>query len=133
METNLHETCVNFEVAKMLKAAGFDWDCKYVYDLLAPIACNNNEASNVFDDKNPNRFNDLVSAPTLEVAQKWLRDVKGIIFTIEAFVVNRNDVYNAHAVYMCRFLDSIALSNCETYEEAQAEGIKYGIEMLLKK
>ena len=100
---------------------------------MSPKACEDNKVYDNFSDKNPNRFDDLVSAPTLEVAQKWLREVKGIIFTIEAFVVNRNDVYNAHVVYMPRFLDSIALSDCETYEEAQTAGIQHGAEMLLKK
>ena len=130
MENNLHETCVNFEVAKLLKEVGFNWDCKYAYDLLAPISCADNEVCSVFSDKNPNKFSDLVSAPTLEVAQKWLRDVHGIIFTIEAFVVNRNDTHNERITYTCRFLDDdITLHEYETYEDAQAAGIQAALEI----
>ena len=131
MENNLHETCVNFEVAKLLKEVGFNWDCKYVYDLLFPTSCKNNEVcDNYSSTKNQNRFSDLISAPTLEVAQKWLRDVHGIIFTIEAFVVNRNDAYNERTMYTCRFLDDdITLHEYETYEDAQAAGIQAALEM----
>lgn len=131
MENNLHETCVNFEVAKMLKYAGFDWSCKYVYDLMLPTSCKNNEVCDDYSStKNPNRFDDLISAPTLEVAQKWLREVNGIIFTIEAFVANENDAYNERIMYTCRFLnDDITLHEYETYEDAQAAGIQTALEI----
>ena len=68
METIYYEVYVSLEIAKLLKEAGFDWevekfwwydkqDRKYILSILRP-------KSNGY------------SAPTLEVAQRWLREVK---------------------------------------------------------
>ena len=93
MENSLHETYVKFVVAKLLKTAGFDWDCKYVYDLIMPTSRKNNEVCSDFSDKNPNKFSDLVSAPTLEIAQKWLRVIKGIHICVKPDTASMNCKY----------------------------------------
>ena len=56
-----HECYVSLEVAKLLKEAGFDWECTHKYER-SIIAC---------------RYEDY-EKPTLSVAQRWLRVVKGI-------------------------------------------------------
>jgi len=66
---------VSFSQAKRLKAAGFDWE---IYEYYLP--------NGAFVDggmrENFNRTRDYFSAPTVALALKWMRDVKGIKFTI---------------------------------------------------
>lgn len=73
-----HQTYVSFFISELLKKAGFDWETIQYYhtgskELVEPTY---NFSKN---------FNDLVefghaynSAPTLELAQRWLREVKGV-------------------------------------------------------
>ena len=69
METTKHEYYVSLEVAKLLKEAGFDWEVEYVYNfgkLIRSVA-------------HPVLGNEL-AAPTLDVAQRWLREVKKLFY-----------------------------------------------------
>lgn len=89
METINHEYYVSLEVAKLLKEAGFDWETRatYRYDnaigkvyILTHYVTSENW-NGVKEDNI-----DYVSAPTLEVAQRWLRDAKNIDIDIRAHV-----------------------------------------------
>lgn len=68
------EDYVSFETAKLLKEKGFDWDCKQVYDLVRPQSCADGKMYDNFPNENPNAYDELVSAPTLQMAMKWLRE-----------------------------------------------------------
>jgi hypothetical protein len=61
---------VTFEQANRLKAAGFDWNVEYCYYT--------DEKVHRSSKRNHNRGNDEWSAPTVALAIKWMRDVKGI-------------------------------------------------------
>ena len=61
------EDYVSFEISKLLKEKGFDWNCKQVYDLVRPQSCADGKMYDNFPDKNPNANSELVSAPTLWV------------------------------------------------------------------
>lgn len=74
-----HEYYVTFEQAKALKELGFDWRVNFYYThedapdghaWITPFANGS---------KNANLKDHLYSAPTLSQAQKWLREVKGIL------------------------------------------------------
>ena len=117
------ETYVSLEVAKLLRKAGFDWKVFGYY----------------------NKFNffheavaqcDEIKAPTLEVVQKWLREVKGWHISVYPettfndglvynFSIYKEDYdRNANHVYTGRSFVS--------FEEAQETGIKKILEIILK-
>lgn len=82
MKTVSHENYVSSEVAKLLKEAGFDWKCNGVFlsedgtqyaFIKSDAACDNNNSKY-------NPYN--ISAPTLDIAQKWLREVYHLHITI---------------------------------------------------
>ena len=124
-----HEYYVNFETAKLLKEAGFDWECPDKYER-SIIAC---------------RYEDY-EKPTLAVAQRWLREEKGIYIGITAIenkrAVTNSDGWTFHYEYgkpkfdcyiqdercedMCTLYDSF-----DTYEEALEVGIKKSLENIL--
>lgn len=79
----MKEDYVSFKIAKLLKRKGFDWTCSVAYDLERPKACEINKYYTNFGDSNHNKWSDLVSAPTLQTAMKWLREVKKLIITMD--------------------------------------------------
>ena len=139
-----HETFVSLETAKLLKKAGFDWECNHYYftqngktesksDFRYP-ARNYNETMATMDSKS---FEfEVCSRPTLDVARRWLREVKDYHIIVEY------DGYQR--VYQCR-LDSYVhmydLAHREwiddyrdfsTYEEALETGILKCLTLLLE-
>ena len=89
-----------------------------------------------------------ILAPTLDVAQRWLREVKGIYIEITTIenkrAVTNSDGWTFHYEYdkptfdcdikdercenMCTLYDSF-----DTYEEAQEAGIKKALEIILER
>ena len=138
METANHECYVSLEVAKLLKEAGFDWEVQSYYSKLArkqgrllwlTCGCKYKENINI----NQNRY----SAPTLDVAQRWLREVKNIQIIASPLAGSKNwtpliakDFWLLH-----EGISGIALTpeNFDTYEEALEAGIKKALELILKK
>ena len=126
MKTTNHEHYVSLEVAKLLKEVGFNWDTYSAYN-----------KDGMFTDKNRsiltwNDFANYYSAPTLDVVQRWLRELKGIFIcttpeikdyyaTWNFYICNEQGLFYENEVY---FL---------TYEEAQEMGIKKALEMILEK
>lgn len=81
---NKEDYC-SYELAKALKACGFDEPCLTFYDA-------DKELGRALDPDNFNHlgetyqgewFTDTISAPSLYAAQKWLREVKGIIVIVD--------------------------------------------------
>ena len=110
-----------------------------------------NKIYGVFDSTIPyigNLTENDILRPTLEVAQRWLREVKGIYIGITAIenkrAVTNSDGWTFHYEYgkptfdcdikdercedMCTLYDSF-----DTYEEAQEAGIKKALEIILNK
>lgn len=104
---------VNFEQAKRLKAAGFDWPLHYTY--LDYDAGDYKRGAPTFRTirENFNYYSGHISAPTVALALKWLRDVEGIM---NAIAVNRH-YYGRYktADGAMRFTDNI-----NTYEAAES-------------
>jgi hypothetical protein len=130
MEVINNECYVSFEIANLLKKAGFDWDTYNDYN-----------KDGVFADKNRNlitwnHFSDYYSAPTLDVAQRWLREVKDF----HIFVEYDNSIYQCridqmeHIYYVKHreWLYNNAFNEFSTYEEAQEAGIKKALEIILE-
>lgn len=153
-----HEIYVSLETAKLLKEAGFDCGCyahwvetdksketaialspvPILYSGMHPLDVEGNYDIVIKNWNNEkNEFQFYYSAPTLAVAQKWLREVKDYHCFIE---------YDGlHRTYQCR-IDSYVhiydikhrewINNYEefsTYEEALEAGIKKCLEIILEK
>ena len=145
METVNHECYVSLEVAKLLKEAGFDWECETCYMGKSKRAYKYNKyfnwnlprkdfeiegSDNLFHSFiNQKKTNHFVSAPTLDVAQRWLREVKNYeIFVVVKFLADKE--------YIARVETNISGYSTDIYkfyEEAQEAGIKKALEMILDK
>ena len=138
MTTVNYEYYVSLEVAKLLKEAGFDWECSKIY-----YCCREDGDTWELEDNYKNyksilKLDHCLLTPTLEVAQRWLREVKGIytmVFkdfaTIDGwhyFVVKKEDWESGNESNFYQ-----QESNNHTYEEAQEAGIKKALEIILEK
>lgn len=86
---------VAFEQAKRLKAAGFDWPTEHYYicgidtSLRTERYCQNNGNENYNSPemfRRPSLASDLcptISAPSVALALKWMRDVRGALHDME--------------------------------------------------
>lgn len=70
-ELAITEDYVSFEIAKLLKEKGFDEKCIATYNLTTGTF----EIEEIYQDWT-NRWKAYVSAPTLQMALKWLREEK---------------------------------------------------------
>jgi len=127
MEKINNEYYVSLELAKLLKAAGFDWETEYAY--VDELFCPMRSFSSNFNSWGI-KIHEFVSAPTLDVAQRWLREVKG--YSIYP-------TYGGYKIYVLDINDSAGFSRTYglnsnlTYEEAQEVGEKKALEIILEK
>ena len=117
-----HEYYVSLEVAKLLKEAGFEWEIKtfYFMDQLGETMLG--------DAKNHNFSNQFISAPTLEVAQRWLREVKNI--DVFAYRNEPKDKFESIVSFNKKWSTTGMCIN--TYEEALETSIKKALEIIIK-
>lgn len=134
METVNHEYYVSPEVAKLLKKAGFDWKCRKCYNngVLFDMEADDIRA------QVPQHSSYDVLAPTLDVAQRWLREVKNCSIMIDVFVhdLDKNNIYYTYNWIMYLDGERYSGSNWDDtryYEVAQEAGIKKALEMILEK
>lgn len=140
---NTHETYVSFETAKLLKKAGFDWEIKHYYftqngktelNYNFKHPAQNYNKSMATMDSTSFEF-EVCSCPTLEVAQRWLRDVKGILLYMTPKRVNMEWKWDFWYIDLRDISDieqRYSTKNFNTYEEAQETGIKSILELILK-
>ena len=120
------EDYVSFETAKLLKEKGFDEKCFALYNpdsmlIQSGIRLNNTQVG---------RVKGSYSAPTLQMAMKWLREVHNI--DIFPWKIGKG-------IYSCAIFNSNTgkdLSSdkdfpSEKYEEACEAAIKYCLENLI--
>lgn len=84
-----NEIFVTHETAQLLKRAGFDWQIETLY------RDNTFSANSILYDKT---ISFHFPAPTLEVTQKWLRDVKQMEIVIEPELCDNGEtlIYHWH-------------------------------------
>ena len=142
MQNINHEYYVSNEVAKLLKEAGFDWECSCYYSVNTLHEPNNGfihiykQYKALFYDHNRTKM-PVYSAPTLDVAQRWVREVKDIdIYIFPTTNNKRGCVYEWGIKTFGRALwveGQPYTNQYETYEEAQEAGIKKVLELILEK
>lgn len=135
---NTHETYVSLETAKLLKQAGFDWDCKGIF-----VLDSKNDTEQVFSTATFMKHGAEVEgyiklpAPTLSVAQKWLREVKRAFVSVSVYCVAEQEFVDSDkfSVYIDRYdiSDSkwatlVEKDDFNSYEEALETGIKIYLE-----
>lgn len=123
-----HECYVSLEVAKLLKEVGFDWECRGYFDDIEFYPDGSVECTNY--NSNTCKY---LKAPALEIAQRWLREVKGW----EAQVAYGFDE-DGHKTYVTECGNPKGdLENYivyfSTYEEALEACIKKALEIILEK
>lgn len=138
METTNHEYYVSLEVAKLLKQAGFDWE---IYD---GYIIYEDGAGFTIEFQSPHNFNgdncdlfinygghkEVLSRPTLDVAQRWLREVKEIEVNTLCVYINNVKKYS-YSVFEGKYNNERIEEGFDTYEEAQEAGIKKALEIIL--
>jgi hypothetical protein len=138
---NAHEYYVSLEVAKLLKEAGFDWELNSRWQDWG--GKNSHEfilKTDLFYTDRPAEYDGFhaLPAPTLDVAQRWLREVKNI--WVEVLLVNATDPhYRVDLVNASRhdnpygILHDADYNEYEIPERAQEAGIKKALEVILEK
>ena len=128
----MKEDYVSFETAKLLKKKGFDWDCITYYVDSEP---NDVKYSMLFEN-NTTWEERCYSAPTHQMAMKWLREVHNI--HIEIFVIKNYDKKICEYTYTIMDLnfpgsdDGIdCCKQYKTYEQVCEAAIKYCLEHLV--
>lgn len=140
-----HEQYVSLSTAKLLKQAGFNWECNRFYREVAGdilIGTITTDHNNVHNTRNDIRY----SAPTQAVAQRWLREVKGYhIYITHTFTAQENKV---SSVWEClvekmSFLKPNSVRIMEddlgrsivfpTYEAALEAGLQKCLTLLIEK
>lgn len=133
MEILNHEYYTSLEVNKMLKEAGFDWEvhtCRY-NSLPDKVSSNGRLA---FNFNGYTYQNIAISAPTLDVAQRWLREVKNVVLMVD--FNNDEDCEENERYGVTIYIGKeriVELATYPTYEEAQETGIKKVLELILEK
>ena len=120
---NITEDYCSFEVAKLLKEKGFEILTGKVYD-----------NQNKLDYQNVICWQEkrlpYISAPTLQMAMKWLRETHRIDIVIEI-----SDPSVRDRKYYCMIWDrnnnSHILDLFNSYEEAAEAALKYSLENLI--
>lgn len=126
------EDYVSFKTAKLLKEKGFD-ECCYGY-YYEP----KHLSHNTFDITNSELEDDSCSAPTLQMAMKWLREKHNINpvpyalslgWAFDIFDLSNRDITGCKKLYSMDFPSKS--ETYSTYEEACEAAIKYVLENLI--
>ena len=144
---NTHESYVSLTTAKMLKEAGFDWEgtSYYQYGVFYPYKIDR-ERLVIMNQSSAPSYMEQYSAPTLDVAQRWLREVKnyyvsvdvncdsiGVFYTVR-YVFHDGDKYNASYIWEDTEMNIVKHRRIfDNFEEAQEAGIKIALELILEK
>ena len=125
------ENYVSFETAKLLKEKGFEGENRDWYNMEGFI-----EEIGVDDGIDPTAheeiFNNVIPAPTLQMAMKWLREEHNLHCDISydfrlgwcIQITSLKEVVQDHDTEMKTYLPHKAI-NYTTYEEAADAAIKY--------
>ena len=143
----IKEDYVSFEVAKLFKEKGFDEPCHCFYEYRKRLY---NDMDKYFPDGMKNSDHDkegnkAISAPTHQMAMKWLREIHNIMVSPYALSLNYYglslgyyfeifDLTNGDSTG-CKPLYKVGIPFKEdvlnTYEKAVEAGIKYALENLI--
>ena len=117
------EDYCSFEVAKLLKEKGFNWDCITYYVDYEP---DNVKYSMLFEN-NTTWEKLCCSAPTHQMAMKWLREEHKIFIRIVEDVLGKVFELQIYQHGNCKLHNRVR----DSYEEAVEVALKYVLENLI--
>lgn len=127
------ELC-SFELAKMLKEVGFDWSTYVYFDLNNPFTSNRyvvNDGYSVkinYNDNNRLKQNTF-SAPTIELAKMWFREVHDQIIEVNRVLSGHKLGYVFKATYNDNGVIK-SLNEFDTYNQALSAGLKEACKLI---
>ena len=107
---------VSFDQAQRLKAAGFNWEVDKHYDPYDHLP-HTNIAGDF--DVNSRALDGSISAPTVALALKWMRDVKGIANAVNPIWSYDDDAVFYQDLYFYRIKWCGTHKDYVTHEEAE--------------
>ena len=131
------EDYVSFKIAKLLKEKGFNEYCRFIYNAgvfcsVASLDCRWNEGYGELIEEKQNsdfgKYDNAISAPTLQMVMKWLREVHNIAIETEwehlwyAYIKPMTSKPSEEDYYQCKSLK---------YEEVCEDVIKYCLKSLI--
>ena len=122
------EDYVSFETAKLLKEKGFDCKCLAIYYPDGRLET----FDTPYNYNIPGGISDVISAPTLQMAMKWLREVHNCPIEI---LWHWNANSQCSEWYFGHHMELKPLPQIQyydTYEQACEAAIKYCLEYLLQ-
>lgn len=135
----------SYELAKALKAAGFDEPCREFYKPKGDLgsATDADDFNSLGAQYQGEWFSDTISAPTLWHAQKWLREKWGIHVDACVFSDSSTDAdgrkcdewrYWASNIMLVETAQTIVEVDevCDSYEQALSAGISAALELIKK-
>ena len=134
------EDYVSFEIAKLLKEKGFDCECRGYYDTTKHLDYMLEHSGSEMDSNDgPDCY---ISAPTIQMAMKWLREVHNKIIvpsislddrtssTINHYTVGIWYVPKNNGGAFC-YTSPAPYKGYPSFEEACESAIKYCLENLI--
>ena len=121
----IKEDYCSYEVAKLLKEKGFHEPCIATYN----STTKNFQVEEIYEDWTIH-WKGYISAPTLQVAMKWLREVHNIdicVFPYQADYISYSykvKIYKNKEIYL-------TITDSKTYEDAVEEALKYCLDNLI--
>lgn len=138
--TQITEDYCSLETAKLLKKKGFNETCEYIYE--APnvdkdcvLECMRPTRWLLKPIKNSELIDDVYTAPTLQMAMKWLREAHHCVIDITPLTFHCDGIVSKWG-YCIWADDNIEVDEesspeLESYEEACEAAIKYCLENLI--
>ena len=130
------EDYVSYEMAKLLKEKGFDELCPTFYEIDEPNSGPKYSEKLGWFLHNSYDYSDrhgkmIISAPTLQMAMKWLREVHKLHVDIDPSEGDWNPTVITLKDWTCavKFGDNIPIQ--DSYEQACEAAIKYCLENLI--
>jgi len=134
MET-ITEDYVSFETAKLLKEKGFNIPVRFEYHQIFRVEQKpqfHRHLRNFNGDEYRGLYSEWYSAPTLQMAMKWLR-YRGWTISIypDSFLAELVPISWSYKVWANAVLEIEEVALFHTYEEACESAIKYCLENLI--
>lgn len=133
----MQEQIIGFEVAKLAKNKGFDWEVKTYFDFkkfgIKPVEFFNKIDANNFSywnsDLNKKVNAGYISAPTQALLQKWLREIYEVHIVIQKVIGNRGTKIESKSYTF----EGTPWKTYPTYEEALEAGLFEALKLIKNK
>ena len=122
------EDYVGFEIAKLLKEKGFDWECYAHYNLVEQAFEEYSVTVISHTNKNSTLGPFWISAPTQQMACDWLEETHGLFIKI-----GRSMDINSNYYYIYNVLDKDNTGQITSIRPSKEEAIESALEYALTK